>query len=99
MFLILPHLQAAKILCSKKNILAIPQGDMINYIHGGYLSEFEEYILIKVNNGKIIEQGKYNLENYKNKKYQAFERFYGSAKCNESLKKNGIQDVFRTEPF
>lgn len=81
----------------KKNILAIPQGDMINYIHGGYLSEFEEYILIKVNNGKIIEQGKYNLENYK--KHQAFERFYGSAKCNESLKKNGIQDVFRTEPF
>lgn len=48
-------------------VLTIPQGNMINYIHGGYLSEFEEYILIKVNSGKIIEQGKYNLENYKNK--------------------------------
>ena len=75
-------------------VLTIPQGDMINYIHGGYLSEFEEYILIKVNNGKIIEQRKYNLENYKNKKQQAFEKFYGSAKYNESWNsiKNNFED-------
>ena len=76
-------------------VLTIPQGNMINYIHGGYLSEFEEYILIKVNSGKIIEQGKYNLENYKNKKQQAFERFYGSAKYNESWNsiKNNFEDI------
>ena len=76
-------------------VLTIPQGNMINYIHGGYLSEFEEYILIKVNNGKILEQGKYNLENYKDKKHQAFERFYASAKCNESWNfiKNNFEDI------
>ena len=50
--------------------------------------------LIKVNNGKIIEQRKYNLENYKNKKQQAFEKFYGSAKYNESWNsiKNNFED-------
>ena len=73
-------------------VLTIPQGNMINYIHGGYLSEFEEYVLIRVNNGKIIEQGKYNLENYKNKKQQAFKKFYGSSKYSESW--NSIKNNF-----
>lgn len=42
-----------------------------------------------------MNKGKYNLENYKNKKQQAFERFYVSAKYNKSWNsiKNHFEDI------
>ena len=35
-------------------MLIVPQGAMVKYVHGGYLSEYEKYILIKITDGKIF---------------------------------------------
>ena len=50
-------------------MLIIPQGEMVKYVHGGYLSEYEKYILIKISDGKVINKGEYLLQNYKDTIY------------------------------
>lgn len=74
------------------DMLIIPQGDIVEYVHGEYLSEYEKYILIKITDGKVIKKGKYSLEEYKRKKEKAFESFYKSEKY--EICWNEIKDKF-----
>ena len=68
------------VLCDYSGMLIVPQGEMVKYIHGGYLSEFEKYIFIKITDGKVINKGEYSLQEYKEKRDKAFEAFYRSDK-------------------
>jgi len=36
--------------------IRIPQGDMLNYVHGGYLSMFERDLFLEFKNGNLIGQ-------------------------------------------
>lgn len=81
------------VLCdSYSGMLIVPQGKMVSYVHGGYLSEYEKYILIKITDGKKINQGEYSLQDYKEKKDKAFESFCKSDKYQDSW--NKIKDSF-----
>mgnify|MGYP003571379805 CR=1 FL=1 len=73
-------------------MLIVPQGKMVKYVHGGYLSEYEKYILIKITDGKVINKGEYSLQEYKDKKDKAFELFYKSNKYNDCW--NGMKSCF-----
>ncbi len=64
-------------------MLIVPQGKMVKYVHGDYLSEYEKYILIKITDGKVINKGEYSLQEYKDKKDKAFEFFYKSNKYDD----------------
>ena len=77
-------------------ILIVPQGKMIKYVHGGYLSEYERYILIKITDGKVKNKGEYSLQEYKDKKDKAFEVFYKSDKyedCWNRIKKSFADSI------
>ena len=69
-----------------------PQGKMTKYVHGGYLSEYEKYTLIKITDGKVQNKGEYLLQEYKDKKDKAFEAFCKSDKYEECW--NSIKDSF-----
>lgn len=74
------------------DILIIPQGNIVEYVHGGYLSEYEKYILIKINDGKVIKNVECSLEEFKLKKEKAFESFCESEKYESCW--NEIKDKF-----
>lgn len=77
-------------------MLVIPQGDMVKYVHGDYLSEYEKYILMKITGGKIEAKGEYSLQDYREKKDKAFEAFYRSrkyAECWDKIKRGFAENI------
>ncbi len=75
---------AKPVLCSfYSDMLIIPQGDIVKYVHGGYSSEFEKYILLKITDGKVINKEEFSLQEFKEKIEKAFESFYKSEKYKE----------------
>lgn len=84
------------VLCDYSGMLIVPQGEMVKYIHGGYLSEFEKYIFIKITDGKVINKGEYSLQEYKEKRDKAFEAFYRSDKyevCWNEIKNSFVESI------
>jgi hypothetical protein len=49
--------------------LRIPEGEMLEYVHGGYASVFERDIILKVEAGKVV--GRTAVDNTKSKKHEA----------------------------
>jgi hypothetical protein len=45
-------------------LLIIPNGELINYVHMGYESTFEKYILIEIENGNFIKEYKVDHMEY-----------------------------------
>jgi len=80
------------VLCDYSEMLIVPQGKLKKYVHGGYLSEYEKYTLIKIIDGKVINKGEYLLQEYKDKRDKAFEAFYKSDKYEDCW--NSIKDGF-----
>lgn len=87
------------VLCDYSGMLTVPQGKMVKYVHGGYLSEYEKYILIKITAGKVINKGEYLLQEYKDKRDKAFEAFCKSGKYEDCWNaiKNGFAESISEE--
>lgn len=56
-------------------ILTLPYGEMVNYVHMGYGSTYENYILIEVEKGKSIRTKDLNFKDYENLKEKQFEAY------------------------
>ena len=55
--------------------LIVPHGEMTNYVHMGYGSSYENYIVLRINKGIVIEYSDMvaaEFETYKDRKFQAF---------------------------
>ncbi|MBA6231991.1 MULTISPECIES: hypothetical protein [unclassified Colwellia] len=55
--------------------LIVPYGEMTNYVHMGYGSSYESYIVLRINNGVVIEHlvmVAAEFEKYKHRKFQTF---------------------------
>lgn len=48
-------------------LILIPQGEMIRYVHMGYESQYESYLMLRIEKGIFIGEEKFN-----NKEYQEF---------------------------
>jgi hypothetical protein len=56
-------------------LLVIPTGKMTRYVHMGYASTYEKYLLIRVQDGEVIKERSYNQEEYQDFKKRQFEAF------------------------
>jgi len=56
-------------------ILVIPYGKMINYVHMGYASTYENYILLEIRNGKLTGKKDLDVKKYKLFKEIQFSEF------------------------
>lgn len=57
--------------------LIIPEGKMIKYIHGGFFSIYEKYIILEIENGTLIASKSYNYiedQEYLKEEYDFFNR-------------------------
>lgn len=73
-------------------ILTLPYGELINYIHMGYGSTYENYIIIEIEKGKYIKSKDLNFKEYENLKERQFEAYKNSKEYIErkkELKKDG----------
>ncbi|MBP0902311.1 hypothetical protein ACFSKN_01675 [Mariniflexile gromovii] len=63
-------------------ILILPYGERIKYIHSGYASEYSNYILLEIKNGKFKRH-----KNYRHKEFLRFkEKQYSEFKKTETYK-------------
>jgi hypothetical protein len=56
-------------------LLVAPRGEIVNYIHMGYASEFEKYTLFLIEGGKVIKRQSFSLEEYKVYKMKQFQKY------------------------
>lgn len=73
-------------------LLVIPNGKLVNYVHMGYASTYENYILLEIDKGNLVNEQNMNskeYEKFKNKQFKAFQKTDEYKKLKEDLKKNG----------
>jgi hypothetical protein len=78
-------------------LLVIPHGEMIHYVHMGYGSTFEHYILLEVEKGDLKKEknfGYKEYEKFRNRQFEAFKKTDEYKKLKEKLKKEGDSDKF-----
>lgn len=78
-------------------LLVIPHGKMVNYVHMGYGSTYEKYILLEIDQGKLKREKKFDYKSYETFRAQQFLAFkqteeYRSVKA--ELQKDGSSDEY-----
>ena len=64
-------------------LMSVPYGKRIRYVHMGYASTYENYILIEVEKGKFVKEKRFGHEEYVSFKKKQFEEFKKTAKYKE----------------
>lgn len=78
-------------------ILVIPYGKLVNYVHMGYGSTYEKYILLEIGNGDLKKEKKYNYKEYekfKDRQFEAFKKTEEYQKLKTDLMRDGSTDAF-----
>lgn len=71
-------------------LLVIPNGEIVNYVHMGYGSTYENYILLEIAAGNFIKAKEFDYKEYekfKEKQFEAFKKTEEYRKIVEELKK------------
>lgn len=61
-------------------ILIIPTGECIKEIYSGYDSMYENYLIIKISNGQVIQKKEFKYNEFQDRKSEAFKRYKLSEK-------------------
>ena len=72
-------------------VLVLPYGKILNYVHMGYGSTYENYILLEVDEGKLIKEMKLNAKEYQLFREVQFSEFKKTKKYKE-MSKNLVDD-------
>ena len=73
-------------------LLVIPYGKLVNYVHMGYASTYENYILLEIDKGNLSQEKsmkRKEYEKFKEKQFKAFQKTDDYRNLKEELKKNG----------
>lgn len=77
------------------NLLILPYGKMLNYVHMGYASTYERYILLKIESGKLIDNKRFTAKEYeefKEKQFLKYKKTKAYKKYYKTLKKEKWED-------
>ena len=78
-------------------LLVVPHGKLVNYVHMGYGSTYEKYILLEVEEGNLKNERNFKYKDYerfRNRQFEAFKKTEEYKKIKEDLKKDGTTDEF-----
>ena len=73
-------------------LLVLPCGKQVNYVHMGYATTYENYILLEINKGNLIQEMKMKskeYEKFKDKQFAAYKKTDKYKKWITDLKKEG----------
>jgi len=71
-------------------LLVLPEGKIVNYVHMGYASTYERYVLLEFENGNLKGEKQFGYEEYekfKERQFQAFKKTDEYRKLVADLKK------------
>lgn len=68
-------------------LLVLPRDELKDYVHSGYAEEYENYILLKVINGKLIKASNFSLKDYREFKYKMFQLYKQTKEYESQYKK------------
>lgn len=71
--------------------LVIPRGELVDYVHMGYGSTYERYLILKVKAGRILARQELNaraFEVYRLERFEAFKRAPGYAAKLKEIKRD-----------
>lgn len=68
-------------------LLIIPLEKMVSYVHMGYGSSFEQYLLIQVKKGEVIKEKRFNNEDYFAFRRRQFQEFKKTQEYRDIVKK------------
>lgn len=74
-------------------LLVIPHGKLVNYIHMGYASKYENYILLEIDKGNLKKEKTFNgvdYQKFKEKQFLAFKKTKKYEKIRNDLQKEGL---------
>lgn len=66
--------------------LIVPRGEMVQYVHMGYASEYEAYTVLIVRDGTVVQREDMTLTQFQAYKKRKFERFKTTAEYARELK-------------
>ena len=78
-------------------LLVIPHGKIVNYVHMGYGSTYEKYILLEFNKGDLKKEKRFKYKEYekfKERQFQAFKKTEEYKKLKNDLRKDDNTDEF-----
>ncbi|MBN2695586.1 hypothetical protein JXR93_13070 [bacterium] len=78
-------------------LLVIPYGKMVEYVHMGYASSYENYIILEIDKGVLKKEKKFNIkefEVFKERQFIEFKKTDEYKKLKEDFKKKGSSDEF-----
>lgn len=78
-------------------IIVLPYGDLVNYVHMGYGSTYENYILLEIDSGNLKKEKhlKYKeYEAFKERQFQEFKKTEEYKKIKADIQKDGDSDEF-----
>lgn len=73
-------------------LLILPYGKMVNYVHMGYGSTFENYILVEINSGDFKQSKSFDFNSYeafKDRQFAEFKKTNDYKKLVQQIKKEG----------
>lgn len=76
-------------------LLVLPHGEIVNYVHMGYGSTYENYILLEIDKGEFKRAKEFDhkeYEKFKDKQFEAFKKTEEYNKMREEAKKDGNFD-------
>ena len=76
-------------------LLVLPYGKIVNYVHMGYASTYENYILLEINKGNLIQARDFTgkqYEKFKEKQFQVFKKTDEYKQLKYDMKKEGSTD-------
>ncbi|WP_315817767.1 hypothetical protein [Paraflavitalea speifideaquila] len=78
-------------------LLVLPHGKLVNYVHMGYGSTYEKYILLEIGAGKLTQEKKLDYKafaQFREQQFEAFRKTDEYKKLKTDLQKNGSGDEF-----
>ena len=78
-------------------LLVLPYGKLVNYVHMGYGSTYENYFLLEIDKGNFIKSKQFDYKNYeifKDKQFLAYKKTEAYKETKATLKKDGSTDEF-----
>ena len=83
-------------------IIVIPLGEIVEYVHLGYGSVYEHYILLEIENGTFKAERRYSSDEYNDFRQRQFEQFRQTEEYRnlyESISEEGSTDADRIDAF
>lgn len=75
-------------------ILVIPHGELVNYVHMGYSSTYENYILLELDKGRLNKAKEFEQKDYEKFKERQFEAFKKTAEYQKLLNRMKKEEKF-----